>query len=669
MSLGSACHDAGIGAGGQGGAGAALTLDLDDEHDARPGLGSPLPTHASFRFGPDASPTAAAPAPAAPEARSRPASASFGAATDADKAAGSGSPEPEAGASGAMDLIGFGSGGVVTVAKRASSRSVSAASTPAVQPLPSPAAPAALDDRQLLCLARRDAEAARADLVLTLNSLRGPARESLVGSLLEAAAAFRAFYVEGAETVGDSLSLLQQYMAALAARAPQHRAHDQHVLALKHAAAQALSAALPPRAVSEAALDDIYGRASVLMPGLGADPVLKAGYLRKQASNLARGWQRRYFVLTGTALWYFRDGKPPLPHHVLDVVLCGVKVPAQGKARPELDFTLELISPNKRYYVLQASSASERDRWVAALQQAIARGLAGLQGRGADSPAAPSDEPAAADGSAAAAPASASASTPGAARLAPRDALRKLSRLNATCCDCGASHPDWACINHGTLVCIRCSGVHRALGVHVSKVRSTTLDVWDPELCQFMLSVGNAAFNSIYEAAVPDFMTKPAADAPHEDREEFISLKYARRAFLSKRILAQLVMPQPQLQQALLLAVLYGDLRAMMQLTAVGALATTPSPCPVNVVRGADDDAGGATLLLQHELEGSEAVLVRKGTTTTAVHLAALQGDASCVEFLLQNNSVTAESDSEGFTPAQRAQQAGHVRIVERFQR
>jgi len=44
---------------------------------------------------------------------------------------------------------------------------------------------------------------------------------------------------------------------------------------------------------------------------------------------------------------------------------------------------------------------------------------------------------------------------------------------------CLVSGPDWASINLGILVCIECSGIHRSLGVHVSKVRSLTLDKWE----------------------------------------------------------------------------------------------------------------------------------------------------------------------------------------------
>lgn len=51
----------------------------------------------------------------------------------------------------------------------------------------------------------------------------------------------------------------------------------------------------------------------------------------------------------------------------------------------------------------------------------------------------------------------------------PIDVLRKVCG-NDRCADCGASEPDWASLNLGVLVCIECSGVHRNLGVHISKV-------------------------------------------------------------------------------------------------------------------------------------------------------------------------------------------------------
>ena len=55
-------------------------------------------------------------------------------------------------------------------------------------------------------------------------------------------------------------------------------------------------------------------------------------------------------------------------------------------------------------------------------------------------------------------------------------ALKRLLELpgNRACADCAGndagSRPTWASINCGTFICMRCAGVHRGLGVHVSKV-------------------------------------------------------------------------------------------------------------------------------------------------------------------------------------------------------
>lgn len=44
---------------------------------------------------------------------------------------------------------------------------------------------------------------------------------------------------------------------------------------------------------------------------------------------------------------------------------------------------------------------------------------------------------------------------------------------NDICAECGAPEPDWASLNLGVLMCIGCSGVHRNLGVHRSKVQTS----------------------------------------------------------------------------------------------------------------------------------------------------------------------------------------------------
>lgn len=83
------------------------------------------------------------------------------------------------------------------------------------------------------------------------------------------------------------------------------------------------------------------------------------------------------------------------------------------------------------------------------------------------------------------------------------DLLRNIPGCHA-CADCGSPDPDWASLNLGILLCIECSGVHRQLGVHVSKVRSLTLDVkiWESSVLSLFQTLGNEFTNQIWEAAL-----------------------------------------------------------------------------------------------------------------------------------------------------------------------
>ncbi len=59
--------------------------------------------------------------------------------------------------------------------------------------------------------------------------------------------------------------------------------------------------------------------------------------------------------------------------------------------------------------------------------------------------------------------------------------------------------PTWASLNLGALICIECSGIHRNLGTHLSRVRSLDLDVWPSELTKVLTAIGNHMANSIWE--------------------------------------------------------------------------------------------------------------------------------------------------------------------------
>eukprot|EP00036_Acanthoecidae_sp_10tr_P004602 CAMPEP_0182939662 /NCGR_PEP_ID=MMETSP0105_2-20130417/45968_1 /TAXON_ID=81532 ORGANISM="Acanthoeca-like sp., Strain 10tr" /NCGR_SAMPLE_ID=MMETSP0105_2 /ASSEMBLY_ACC=CAM_ASM_000205 /LENGTH=720 /DNA_ID=CAMNT_0025079079 /DNA_START=14 /DNA_END=2176 /DNA_ORIENTATION=- len=101
---------------------------------------------------------------------------------------------------------------------------------------------------------------------------------------------------------------------------------------------------------------------------------------------------------------------------------------------------------------------------------------------------------------------------------------------NEQCADCGAPHPEWSSVNLGVMVCLRCSGGHRALGVGFSKVRSARLDSWSADAVELMMKLGNGTSNEYYEHRMPpNDPFRPTADSAQDDVNAFILAKYVER--------------------------------------------------------------------------------------------------------------------------------------------
>ncbi len=142
-------------------------------------------------------------------------------------------------------------------------------------------------------------------------------------------------------------------------------------------------------------------------------------------------------------------------------------------------------------------------------------------------------------------------------RSAAVETIRKVAGNNM-CADCSSPNPDWASLNLGALICIECSGIHRNLGSHVSRVRSLQLDEWPPELTAVMLSIGNTVTNNVWEGSLRN-QARPPVTSGREEKEKWIRAKYEKKEFVS---------PPPftdrPLGQQLMEAVIKEDVRMVM---------------------------------------------------------------------------------------------------------
>ncbi|NXK70000.1 SMAP2 protein, partial [Sylvietta virens] len=109
--------------------------------------------------------------------------------------------------------------------------------------------------------------------------------------------------------------------------------------------------------------------------------------------------------------------------------------------------------------------------------------------------------------------------------------------------------PRWASWNLGVFICIRCAGIHRNLGVHISRVKSVNLDQWTQEQIQCVQEMGNGKANRLYEAFLPENFRRPQTDQhpfffiPWEKNMElfqpgasFIRDKYEKKKYMDRSI-------------------------------------------------------------------------------------------------------------------------------------
>uniref|UniRef100_A0A2K5ZRE1 Arf-GAP with coiled-coil, ANK repeat and PH domain-containing protein n=1 Tax=Mandrillus leucophaeus TaxID=9568 RepID=A0A2K5ZRE1_MANLE len=326
------------------------------------------------------------------------------------------------------------------------------------------------------------------DYVLQINVLQAKKKFEILDSMLSFMHAQSSFFQQGYSL----LHQLDPYMKKLAAELDQlviDSAVEKREMERKHAAIQQR--------------DFSYDESKVEFDVDAPSGVVMEGYLFKRASNAFKTWNRRWFSIQNSQLVYQKKLKDALTVVVDDLRLCSVK-PCEDIERR---FCFEVaggVAAHRR-----AACCRPTPRSCGRLDRTASPSTSSVD----------------------------SATDPRERGVKGESVLQRVQSVagNSQCGDCGQSDPRWASINLGVLLCIECSGIHRSLGVHCSKVRSLTLDSWEPELLKLMCELGNRAVNQIYEAQCEGpGSRKPTASSPRQDKEAWIKDKYVEKKFLRK---------------------------------------------------------------------------------------------------------------------------------------
>ncbi|XP_037389717.1 arf-GAP with SH3 domain, ANK repeat and PH domain-containing protein 1 isoform X7 [Pygocentrus nattereri] len=346
----------------------------------------------------------------------------------------------------------------------------------------------------------------------------------------------------------------------------------------------------------------------------------KKGYLMKKSDGLRKVWQRRKCSVKGGILTisHATSNRQPVK---LNLLTCQVKPSAEDRK------CFDLISHNRTYH-FQAEDEQEFVIWISVLtnskEEALNMAFRGEQTAGEDG-------------------------LEDLTKAIIDDVLRIPG--NEVCCDCGAADPKWLSTNLGILTCIECSGIHREMGVHISRIQSMELDKLGTSELLLAKNVGNSNFNEIMEGNLPCPSPKPTPSSDMTIRKEFINAKYVDHKFARKTCISAAVK-----MSELYEAVRSRDLLALIQVYAEGVELMEPLP-------DAGQEAGETALhyavrtadhtslhLVDFLVQNSGNLDKQTERGNTALHYCCIYDKHECLKLLLRGKPATDITNQNGET-------------------
>ncbi|KAK7867299.1 hypothetical protein R5R35_002124 [Gryllus longicercus] len=382
--------------------------------------------------------------------------------------------------------------------------------------------------------------------------------------------------------------------------------------------------------------------------------VTRSGHLlKKSEGKMRRVWQKRRCRVQAEGfldICHADESKPPTR---VNLLTCQIKMVPDDKR------CFDLISYNRTYH-FQAEDEADQRAWMSVLvnckEGALMRAFddSGRTGSGKLNP----------------------------SLLELQQAIiRYVQKLpgNDRCCDCSSQNDaTWLSTNFGIIVCIECSGIHRDLGVHISRIQSLTLDNIGTSQLLLARHMTNSNFNEVMEANLHS--NKPTPSSSMEERYEFIRAKYVEKKYVERTCA-----DERDLLSDLMHAVNNKNLYHLLQVFAEGVNLCAPLPASdcgetalhLAVVREMGDTLHLVDFLVQNmptqalDLTTSPA----NGNTpsenagcNTALHLCAMHDRPECMKLLLRSGADATLRNGLDKTPLEVAQELGHSSCEELLQ-
>ncbi|XP_060820026.1 arfGAP with SH3 domain, ANK repeat and PH domain-containing protein isoform X8 [Bombus pascuorum] len=364
--------------------------------------------------------------------------------------------------------------------------------------------------------------------------------------------------------------------------------------------------------------------------------VTRSGHLlKKSEGKMRRVWQKRRCAVQAEGyldICHADENKPPTR---VNLLTCQIKLVPDDKRG------FDLISYNRTYH-FQAEDEADQRAWMSVLVNCKERALL----RAFD----------------ASGKAEAGTGNPSLVEL-QQAVIRCVMRLpgNDQCCDCSSQNDaTWLSTNFGIIVCIECSGIHRDLGVHISRIQSLTLD--NVGTAQLLLArhMTNQAFNEVMEATL-HHNHKPTPTSTMEERYEFIRAKY-----VDKRYVMNTCADERDLLSDLEHAVNNRDLQQLVQVYAENVDLAAPLPTSdlgetalhLAILREMGNSLHIIDFLVQNMSTGGIDRTTIDGET--ALHLCARHDRAEAMKLLLRAGADPTHRNKQDKTPLDIAQEMGH---------